>query len=171
MSRFKVGDRVVGIENEGSYYEYGEVYLIKGEKGIVKEVFDYFVTVEFDNNVGGWGNKELNIKKGRGLHVDNDKLNLLKEEEQKKDLKSLLTEGVIVAIEEEGFNHTVYCAICNKLLMNCFYAIEINKFDEELYYKDNRKVHIDKIYSPNKKASYFEDLINTENSKLLWERK
>ena len=55
--------------------------------------------------------------------------------------------------------------------MNCFYAIEINKFDEELYYKDNRKVHIDKIYSPNKKASYFEDLINTENSKLLWERK
>ena len=84
MSRFKVGDRVVAIENEGSYYEYGEVYLIKGEKGIVKEVFDYFVTVEFDNNVGGWGNKELNIKKGRGLHVDNDKLNLLKEEEQKK---------------------------------------------------------------------------------------
>ena len=77
MSRFKVGDRVIGIRNEGNYYEYGEVYLIKGEKGSIKKVYETFVVVEFDNDVGGWGDEELNIEKGRGLHVDIDKLKRL----------------------------------------------------------------------------------------------
>ena len=77
MSRLKIGDRVIGIRNEGNYYEYGKVYLIKGEKGIVKKVYETFVAVEFDNDVGGWGDEELNIEKGRGLHVDIDKLKRL----------------------------------------------------------------------------------------------
>ena len=80
MNKFKIGDRVVAIENT---YSYGFVYFTEGEKGTVKEVFDYFASVEFDNDVNGWGDKQLGIKGGCGAFVNYDKLKLLKERKKR----------------------------------------------------------------------------------------
>jgi hypothetical protein len=52
MDEYKIGDRVIGKQSIGTSWQ------IKGEKGTVIDFDDMFVTVEFDVDVGGWGDGE-----------------------------------------------------------------------------------------------------------------
>lgn len=71
-----VGDRVMGLHTAGIDYEGKDPWRIMGQEGTVVDVTredngsldDYIIN--FDNDVGGWGRKRLDIEDGHGLYVE-----------------------------------------------------------------------------------------------------
>lgn len=68
MSKFKVGDRVIGIKN---IYECGIKFPIRNCVGTIKCIYeDGDILIDFDNKVErGWKSKNFNIEEGHGLFV------------------------------------------------------------------------------------------------------
>ena len=90
---------------------------------------------------------------------------------ENKELKDLLTTGVIVEIcnEIEGEDTIKYIGVVmgNTILYDNGYdlvdiVINLTK-DEDDYY-------INKIYSPNKKCRKLKELLDNSNSDIIWER-
>ena len=83
---------------------------------------------------------------------------------ENKELKDLLTTGVIVEIS----NKLVGVVVGDIILYNKGYdpldrVINLTKDRDSDYY-------INKIYSPNKKCHKLEDLLDNSNSDIIWER-
>ena len=60
---FKIGDRVIVNGYDFASLKDGDCGVIKGFDTNINPI------VEFDKNVGGWDNKELQIKAGHGLYI------------------------------------------------------------------------------------------------------
>ena len=83
---------------------------------------------------------------------------------ENKELKDLLTTGVIVEVS----NKLVGVVVGDIILYNKGYdpldiVINLTKNKDSDYY-------INKIYSPNKKCHKLEDLLDNYNSDIIWER-
>ena len=89
---------------------------------------------------------------------------------ENKELKDLLTTGVIVEvcnITEEDTIKYIGVVMGNTILYDNGYdfvdrVIELTKEGEDYY--------INKIYSPNNKCHKLKDLLNNRNSDIIWER-
>lgn len=75
VPKFKIGDRVIVLENVDGY-------STEDMKGIIAEVCydeeEICYAVKFDENMDGWGSDELGIKEGFGYYIDQSDLKLIK---------------------------------------------------------------------------------------------
>lgn len=89
---------------------------------------------------------------------------------ENKELKDLLTTGVIVEVYNEAEeDHIKYGVVMGDIIL---YDEDFDSLDIiiELTESENSYCYIYKIYSPNKKCCKLEDLLNICNSYLIWER-
>jgi hypothetical protein len=98
---FKIGDMVVVNGYNLFCCKDGYMGIIKA---FDKRLFDCPVAVDFMTDVGGWGDKKLNIKNGHGLYVPLECLTKVKStrintETQTKRYFSTLVEGLNIQIQ------------------------------------------------------------------------
>lgn len=161
--KFKVGDRVRCTRNVGSFDT-------KGKVGTIKEIGVTVYAVDFDENVGGWGDKKLSIKVGHGLSVQVEDLELIEENTDTFTLDDLKI-GYLVELRD-GSGNMVMEATEGKALIEEYngYYLELNAYNNNLNYYGDSDYDIIKVYGFSKyksKALKF----TTEDRELLWERK
>ena len=89
---------------------------------------------------------------------------------ENKGLKDLLTTGVIVEVYNEAEEECIrYGVVMGDIIL---YDDDYDSLDTiiELTESGNSYCYIYKIYSPNKKCSKIEELLDICNSYLLWEK-
>ena len=118
MPKFKVGDRIIGKKHRIGY-------KIEKELGTIVELgFDNSYTINFDNNVGGWYNEELDIKLGHGLYLEENEIDLIEKKDKPEvstndnyiyvkcinndELENSLTIGRIYEIKNDVWFSSVY---------------------------------------------------------------
>lgn len=95
MSKFKVGDRVVATKNVDGQDT-------RGKSGTVKKIAGKCVAVDFDENIGGWGDRFLGIKPGHGWNCHENEVTFLNNQTiviypKGRETIALLKEGKKVA--------------------------------------------------------------------------
>lgn len=168
--KFKVGDRVrcardiiICKADNNTHHN------TKDKAGIVKEIYSSnFYTIDFDENIKGEEIVDLNIKKGHGLNVCEDDLELI--EENAFTLDDLKV-GYLVELRDGSVN-MVMEATEGKVLIEEYngYYLELNAYNNNLNYYGDSDYDIIKVYGFSKyksKALKF----TTEDRELLWERK
>ena len=89
---------------------------------------------------------------------------------ENKELKDLLTTGVIVEVinktEEEDIKY-IGVVMGDKILYDYGYDLVDSVINST---KDENDYYINKIYSPNKKCCKLKGLLDNSNSDILWER-
>ena len=172
--KFKVGDRVkcardiiICKADNNTHHN------TKNKVGIVKEIYSSnFYTIDFDENIKGEEIVDLNIKKGHGLNVCEEDLELIEENENNKQFTlDDLKVGYLVELRN-GELHIIMQSICGSILIDRSGEwLNLNIYNNNLNHKNgNTKFDIIKVYGFDKAPSLSLDFF-AENRELLWERK
>ena len=159
--KFKAGDRVICTRNTCGY-------ATKNKKGTIKKLENKIYMVDFDENVGGWEDIDLEIKRGHGVAVDDEDIELI--EENAFTLDDLKV-GYLVELRD-GSGNMVMEVTEGKVLIEEYngYYLELNAYNNNLNYYGDSDYDIIKVYGFSKyksKALKF----TTKDRELLWERK
>lgn len=159
--KFKAGDRVICTRNTCGY-------ATKNKKGTIKKLKNKIYMVDFDENVGGWEDIDLEIKRGHGVAVDDEDIELI--EENAFTLDDLKV-GYLVELRD-GSGNMVMEVTEGKVLIEEYngYYLELNAYNNNLNYYGDSDYDIIKVYGFSKyksKALKF----TTKDRELLWERK
>ena len=172
--KFKVGDRVRCTRNIIiCKTDNNTHHNTKDKVGIVKEIYSSnFYIIDFDENIKGEEIVDLNIKKGHGLNVCEEDLELIEENTDTKQFTlDDLKVGYLVELRD-GSGNMVMEATEGKVLIEEYngYYLELNAYNNNLNYYGDSYYDIIKVYGFSKyksKALKF----TTEDRELLWERK
>lgn len=164
--KFKVRDRVICTRNTCGY-------ATKNKKGTIKKLENKIYMVDFDENVGGWEDIDLEIKRGHGVAVDDEDLELIEENTGNKQFTlDDLKVGYLVELRD-GKLRMVMESTNGKVLIdeyNGFY-LKLEGYSDNFKDEDgDSQYDIIKVYGFDEFAYKTLDF-NTEDRELLWERK
>ena len=171
--KFKVGDRVRCTRNITiCEIDNNTYHNTKDKVGIVKKIYSSnFYTIDFDENIKGKEIVDLNIKKGHGLNVCEEDLELIEENTFTFTLDDLKA-GYLVELRD-GKLRMVMESTEGKVLIeeyNGFY-LELKDYSDNFKDKDgDSRYDIMKVYGFAQYNSRTLDF-TTEDRELLWERK
>ena len=119
--KFKVGDRVRCVRKVDGFDT-------ENKKGTIKKLENKIYMVDFDENVGGWEDIDLEIKRGHGVAVDDEDLELIEENTGNKQFTlDDLKVGYLVELRD-GSGNMVMEAKEGKVLIEEYngYYLELN---------------------------------------------
>lgn len=172
--KFKVGDRVrcardiiICKADNNTHHN------TKDKAGIVKEIYSSnFYTIDFDENIKGEEIVDLNIKKGHGLNVCEEDLELIEENENNKQFTlDDLKVGYLVELRSGTICMVMESADMSILIDEKGTCISLDGYNNNLkHVNENINFDIIKVYGFSKhETSTLKFFI--EDRKLLWERK
>lgn len=173
--KFKVGDRVRCTKNITICETDNNTYHnTKDKVGIVKEIYSSnFYTIDFNENIKGKEIVDLNIKKGHGLNVCEEDLELIEEDTGNKQFTlDDLKVGYLVELRD-GRLRMVMESTNGKVLIDEYDGFYLKLEDYSDNFKDENgdsQYDIIKVYGFDEFAYKTLDF-NTEDRELLWERK
>ena len=163
--KFKVRDRVICTRNTCGY-------ATKNKKGTIKKSENKIYMVDFDENVGGWEDIDLEIKRGHGVAVNDEDLELIEENTGNKQFTlDDLKVGYLVELRDSSRNIVMECTGGKVLVDENGGWLNLNDYNNNFKFMDNENdFDAMKIYGfsfyKNKALKFFK-----EDRKLLWERK